>query len=108
MGSDFDQIARLRREFDALPKSPGHGETLEARHSDVLPEWVMLVLASPREQFTEYRGGILRTIIVGRVPESSQWIKVVFEGTLDTGHFLTAYRARRLNSRFGGGPWDTN
>ena len=108
MSSGNDEIARLRRAFDALPKVPGHGEMFEERHGDVLPEWVMLIIANPREQFPEYRDGILRTIIVGRVPESRQWIKVIFEGTLETGEFLTAYRDRRLNSRYGGGPWDTN
>ena len=108
MSSHADEIARLRREFDALPKISGHGEALDERHGDVLPEWVMLILANPRERFREYQGGIFRTVIVGRVPESRQWIKVVFEGTLETGQFLTAYRDRRLNSRYGGGPWDTN
>ena len=68
----------------------------------------MLILESPREQFPEYRGGTFRTVVVGRVPECRQWKKVVFEGTLETGQFLTAYRDRRLNSRYGGGPWDAN
>ena len=108
MSSDPGEIARLRREFDALPKDSGHGEMLDERHGDVLPEWVMLILANPREQFPEYQGETLRTIIVGSVPESRQWIKVVFEGTLETGEFLTAYRDTRLNRRYGGGPWDAN
>ena len=68
----------------------------------------MLILANPREQFPEYQGGTFRTIVVGSVPESRQWIKVVFEGTLESGEFLTAYRDRRLNSRYRGGPWDAN
>jgi len=108
MPSDPEEIACLRREFDTLPKAPGHGETLDERHGDVLPEWVMLIIANHREQFPEYQSGNLRTIIVRRVPESRQWTKVVFEGTLEAGEFLTAYRDRRLNSRYGGGPWDAN
>ena len=105
MSSDDDETARLRRAFDALPKVHGHGETMEERHSDVLPEWVMLIIADPHEVYDQYNDGVLRTILVGRVPESRLWIKVVFEGTLATGQFLTAYRDRRLNRRYGRGPW---
>lgn len=107
MPSDSDEIARLRRAFEGLPKVHGHGETSEERHGDVLPEWVMLIIANPYERYEEYRDGILRNILVGRVPESRQWIKVVFEGTPETGDFLTAYRDRRLDRRYGGGPWPT-
>ena len=106
MGSNSDEAARLRRAFDELPKVPGHGETFEERHGDVLPEWVMLIIANPHEVYEEGdRAGILRTIVVGRVPELRQWIKVVFEGTPETGEFLTAYRDGRLDRRYGGGPW---
>ncbi len=107
MSSDPDKIARLRRAFDELPKVPGHGETLEERHSDVLPEWVMLIIANPYGNYEEYIDGKLYTVLVGRVSESRQWIKVVFEGTPETGGFLTAYRDRRLDRRYGGGPWPT-
>ncbi len=72
-----------------------------------LSEWVMLIIANPYERYPEYRDGTLRTILVGRVPESRQWIKVVFEGTPETGGFLTAYRDKRLGRRYGGGPWAT-
>ena len=46
-----------------------------------------------------------RTVIVGRVSESRQWIKVVFVGDPETGLFLTAYRDRRLDEDYGGPPW---
>ena len=107
MSSDADETARLRRSFDGLPKVPGHGETLEERHGDVLPEWVMLVIANSHEKYEEYIDGVLYTVLVGRVPESRQWIKVVFLGSSDAGEFVTAYRDRRLDSRYGGGPWAT-
>ena len=105
MGNDPDEIARLRRAFGELPKVPGHGLTMEERHSDVLPEWVMLIVGNPHELYYQHHEGVLRTILVGRVPESRHWIKVVFEGTPETGQFLTAYRDRRLNRRYGRGPW---
>ena len=107
MSSSPDEIERLRRAFDALPKVPGHGETLDERHSDVLPEWVMLIVANPYSESEEFSKGTMHTILIGRVPESRQWIKVVFEGTPEAGRFLTAYRDRRLDTEFGGSPWPT-
>ena len=108
MSSDPGEIARLRQAFDELPKVPNHGAELEERHGDVRKEWVMLIIADPHDRYEEYDDDILRTILVGRVPESRQWIKVVFIGTPETGNFLTSYRDRRLNGYYGGGPWDAN
>lgn len=107
MPSDPEEIARLRREFDALPKAPEHGEQALERHGNILPEWVMQIIAEPFETFKELDNrGREYTIITGRVPESRQWIRVVFEDDFDTGAFLTAYNDRRLVSRYGGRPWD--
>ena len=80
---------------------------MEERHGDLPQVWVMLVIVDPYDKYEEYIDGILHTVLVGRVPESRQWIKVVFVGSPDTGEFLTAYRDRRLDRRYGGGPWAT-
>ena len=107
MGSDADEIARLRRAFDALPKVSGHGEQAIRRHGNIRPEWVMKIIAEPYETFEELDDlGRVYTIFTGRVPESRQWIKVVFAGNLDTGAFLTAYNDGRLVKRYGGRPWN--
>ena len=96
MPSNPDEIARLRREFDALPKVSDHGEQALRRHGNILPEWVMQIIADPFETFKELdEKGREYTIITGRVPESSRWIRVVFAGDPDTGTFLTAYNDRR-------------
>ena len=97
--------ARLRRAFDAIPKIAGHGELFEDRHQDVLPEWIVQIISDPYDQYEEYDDGELRTILVGRVPQSRQWIEVVFVGDPATGALLTAYKDRRLAHRYGGRPW---
>ena len=96
MSSDADEIARLRRAFDAMPKVPEHGEAALRRHANIRPEWVMRILAEPYDRFEEWDAGEMQTIIVGRVLESSSWIKLVFVGDPETGTFLTAYNDRRL------------
>ncbi len=107
MSSDADEIARLRRAFDELPKVPGHGDAALLRHSNVKPEWVMRIIAEPyhREEELDPKGQ-MQTIVVGRVPESNQWIKLVFVGDPETGLFLTAYNDRRLERKYGGRPWN--
>ncbi len=97
--------AELRRRFDLMPKVPNHGDELEERHGDIQKEWVMQIIDNPHDRYEEYDEGILKTILVGRVPESRQWVKVVFIGTPERGEFLTAYRDRRLDSHYGGSPW---
>lgn len=106
MPNGLDENAQLRLAFDIMRKIPSHAGDWDERHGDVRKEWVMNVIFNPHERYEEYPRGELRTILVGRVPESPQWIKVVFVGTPETGAFLTAYRDRRLNRRYGGGPWE--
>lgn len=100
-----DEDARLRSEFDRLPKTPRHGATLGQRHGDVLPEWIVRIVAEPYDRYSEIKNGQLMTILVGRVPSSRRWIKVIFIGTPENGLFHTAYRDRRLDRQYGGGPW---
>ena len=101
-----EERARLRRAFELLPKIAMHGEESLVRHSSVLPEWIMLVVADPRERYTVHTPeGERRTVLTGRVSESRQWIMVVFVGDPDTGEFLTAYHNRQLEDRYGGRPW---
>ena len=101
-----EEDRRLRREYEALPKTPWHGEETANRHSDIHPEWVMRTINAPYDQWAEATpGGELRTILVGRVPEFGQWIKVVFLGDEITGAFHTAYADRRLERKYGGRPW---
>ena len=107
MGSDADEIARLRQAFDALPKVLGHGDSAVIRHPDIRPEWVMQILMEPFHTFKELGSDRQwNTIVVGRVPESNQWIKLVFIGEPETGALLTVYNDRRLEELFGGRPWD--
>ena len=107
MASDPDEIARLRRRFDALPKVFGHGQSALIRHSNIKPEWVVQILDAPFHIFAEVgSAGQRNTIVVGRVPESDQWIKLVFIGDLETGSLLTVYNDRRLEDLYGGRPWD--
>ena len=99
--------ARLRRAFDLLPKIEGHGDTALERHTDVLPEWIMQIIADPYrsdEVYTQERER--RTVLAGRVPESRQWIQVVFVSDPETGRFLTAYHNKQLEREYGGRPWD--
>ena len=101
-----DDIEELRRAFDGLPKVAGHGVTALERHDAVMPEWVMRVIEEPFERYEMYTSyGERRTVITGRVPESSQWIMVVFVGDPETGSFLTAYHNKNLARRYGGRPW---
>lgn len=37
---------RLRQAWDELPKTP-HGVEIITRHSDVLPEWIIRIIAIP-------------------------------------------------------------
>ena len=107
MSSDADEIARLRRAFDELPKVPGHGDSALRRHPNIKPEWVMQILREPFHRYEETGDdGQRLTIIVGRVPELNQWIKIVFIGEPETGAFLTVYNDRRLEGLYGGRPWD--
>jgi len=99
--------ARLRRAFDLLPKVEGHGETTPVRHRDVLPEWIMQIVAHSYEREVVYTDrGERRTVLNGRVSESQQWIVVVFVGDPETGRFLTAYHNRKLEDKYGGRPWE--
>ena len=106
LDSNDEYTRELRLFFDRLPKVPNHGDTLEERHNDVRKEWVVQIMRNPQHRYVEYDDNILRTILVGRVPEVRQWIKLVFIGTPESGEFLTAYRDKRLNREYGGGPWD--
>ena len=101
-----EERARLRRAFELLPKVPGHGEEAVYRHSDVLPEWIMEIIANPYDKYeVRTRAGEQRTVLTGRVPESLQWIMVVFVGDPETGRFLTAYHNKELEREYGGRPW---
>lgn len=102
-----EETRRLRRAFDALPKTT-HGEQVLTRHSEVRPEWVMHIVESPYDQWQESdsRTGEPMTILIGRIPNWNRWVKVVFEGhSPATGRFETAHSDRRLEKRYGGRPW---
>ena len=43
------EVLRLRREYDALPKTP-HGATYQERHPDIRPEWVAGIIGEPYDQ----------------------------------------------------------
>jgi len=100
-----DEDLRLRQDYEDLPKTEMHGVSTAERHPDVRPEWVIQIMAEPYERFEEYRAGTRMTVLVGRVPQASQWIRLVFVGDPETGLFHTAYRDRRLAERYGGRPW---
>ena len=101
-----EEDRRLRREYEALPKTPRHGEATQTRHPDISPEWIMRIIEAPFDRWEETTpGGELRTILVGRAPEFSQWIAVVFSGDEITGYLHTAYANRKLERRYGGRPW---
>jgi len=100
--------AKLQRAFELLPKVAGHGETSSVRHRDVLPEWIMQIVAHPHERDVVYTdSGERRTVLYGRVSESRQWIVVVFVGDPETGRFLTAYHNRKLEDKYGRRPWES-
>ena len=106
-GLTDEERARLRRAFEALPKVTGHGETSPVRHRDVLPEWIMQIVAHPYDRDEVYTdSGERRTVLNGRVSESRQWIVVVFVGDPETGRLLTAYHNRKLEDKYGGRPWE--
>jgi hypothetical protein len=72
----------------------------------LLPEWIVSVIEDPYDQWEEVRpDGRVDTIVVGRVSQVRQWIRVVFAGTGDSRELLTAYQDRRLAAKYGGGPW---
>ena len=102
-----DEIARLRRAFDRLPKSGSHGRAVTSRHPDMRPEWIMSIIENPYDEWveTDDRTGQNRTVIAGRVPQFRQWIKLVFVGIGDTRELLTAYPDKRLSRKYGGRPW---
>ena len=107
MPKDTEEIARLRREFDDLPKVLSHGDSALIRHPNIRPEWVMQILREPFHRYEEQGvDGQKHTVVVGRVPESNRWIKIVFIGEPESGAFLTAYNDRRLEDRYGGRPWN--
>lgn len=95
-----DEDLRLRQDYEDLPKTEMHGVSATERHPDVFPEWVMQIISEPYERFEEYRAGTRMTVLVGRVPQASQWIRLVFVGDPETGLFHTAYRDRRLAERY--------
>ncbi len=51
----------------------------------------MRIIAEPYDRYPEVKDGLLMTVLVGRVPQSRRWIKVIFMGTPETGEFHTAY-----------------
>jgi hypothetical protein len=66
----------------------------------------MQVVGAPYDQWEEVMpDGEVRTILVGRVPQFNQWIKIVFIGAIGAGELHTAYAGRRLERRYGGRPW---
>ena len=102
----YNERRRLRRQYAALPKT-GHGdETIKERHKDIRPEWVVMVIKDPYDRWPETDDeGLPMTVLVGRVPEYNQWIRVVFYGTPEAGELQTAYPDRRLAKKYGGRPW---
>ena len=105
-GMTDEERERLRRAFNMLPKVADHGERVFERHDQVLPEWVMQIVADPYNRTEVYtERGEMRTILTGRVSESRQWLMVVFVGDPETGRFLTAYHNKRVEKKYGGRPW---
>jgi hypothetical protein len=102
-----DDTEQLRQAFDRLPKVAEHGAAALERHDSIRPEWVMQTIAEPYERYaTHTTYGERRTVLTGRVPDSTQWITIVFVGDPGTGRFLTAYHNKNLAKRYGGRPWD--
>jgi hypothetical protein len=106
--ADEQEIARLRRAYQAMHKVHGHGDETFERHPDIRPEWIMKIIEEPYDQFEVHRYGRRRTVITGRVPQLRQWISVVFDGDPETGQFLTAYQDSRMEKMYGGRPWQSN
>lgn len=97
---DEEENRRLRREYEALPKTPRHGEWTHVRHPEISPEWIMRIIESPHDRWQETTpGGELRTILIGRVPEFSQWIALVFSEDEITGALHTAFANRKLERK---------
>ena len=48
--TDEEEDRRLRREYEALPKTPWHGEETPNHHPDIRPEWVVRVIREPYDQ----------------------------------------------------------
>ena len=95
---------RLLREYDTLPKTR-HGMDRE-RHPEIRPEWVVLIMENPHDHWEVMMpNGEIRTILVGRVPEFSQWIRVVLVGDASAGALHTVYPDKRLEQTYGGRPW---
>ncbi|MCY3543843.1 MAG: hypothetical protein OXH22_07365 [Chloroflexi bacterium] len=107
--ADNGENARLQRAFDRLPKSGSHGSTVTSRHPDVRQEWIISIIEEPYDEWieTHERSGQRKTIVVGRVPEFEQWVKVVFIGVGDNRELLTAYPDRRLSKRYVVRPWQS-
>lgn len=94
---------RRLREYAALRKTH---HFLTDPHTEILPEWVIHIMENPYDQWEEAaNNGEVRTILVGRVPQFNQWIKVVFVRDAHTGALHTTYADRRLEQRYGGRPW---
>jgi hypothetical protein len=105
-GDSEGETLRLREEFDLLPKTP-HGLSAAVRHSEVRPEWIMWIIKNPHDGWVEIEpeSGEVRTILVGRVPQFGQWIRLVFIGSVEEGEFHTAYPDKQLEKKYGGRPW---
>ena len=101
----MNEISGLRRAYEDLPKTELHGVSAAERHPEIQPEWVIRIISEPYDRIEERRAETLMTILVGRVPEADQWIKLVFMGEPETGLFHTAYMDRRLSRKYGGRPW---
>ena len=102
------EIHRLRQSFYVMAKT-SHGEQALNRHTDILPEWVAQIVETPYDQWqeTDPRSGNPVAILVGRVHNWNQWIKVVLSGSSpESSKFHTAYSDRRLEEKYGGKPWE--
>ena len=102
-----DERQRLLREYAALTKTRHRvtGARLQ-RHNDIPPEWIMRVVEEPHDKWEQIMpNGEIRTMLVGRVPQFNQWLKIVLTGTGDAGELHTAYADRRLEKGYGGRPW---
>ncbi len=105
MRSNANETRRLLRKYDELPKT-SHGADRQ-RHPEIHPEWVMLIIEKPHDQWeVVLPSGEVRTILVGCVPQFSQWIRVVLIGDAGTSASHTAYPDKRLESEYGGRPWE--
>lgn len=103
-GGDAER-ERLLRRYEALPKTEHWIYDSVSRHSDIRPEWIVAVIDDPYEVISELRGLQNVTVLTGRVPQFSQWIKVVLISEGAELSLFTAYADRRLEDRYGGRPW---